>query len=238
MKENIIFKIIMEEELRGGKSTPNVVKVGNTVRRPSKESSIFVSEILKYLEKYGCPYTQRFLRFDDENREVYEYIEGVVPTDVGDTTIEQLEMFMKMLKNIHDITEKLTNDGKVICHHDLSPCNVVFRGGIPIAIIDWDCCSYGERWEDVTYSIWSWANIGNHQRDTKILLDHMQKALDAYGADIEMKSDFAEKLLWKMDKRLEDTKKINLEYIKIKEWVEFSKLWVIENKIKIKELIG
>jgi Putative homoserine kinase type II (protein kinase fold) len=158
----------MEEELRGGKSTPNIVKIGNTVRRPSKESSIFVSEILKHLENKGCPYTPRFLGFDEKNREMYEYIEGVVPTDVGGTTIEQLETFMRMLKNIHDNTEELTGTGDVICHHDLSPCNVVFRGGIPISIIDWDSCFYGKRWEDLTYSVWSWINLGSHQRNTKI----------------------------------------------------------------------
>jgi len=66
----------------------------------------------------------------------------------------------------------------------------------------------------------------------------MHKALEAYGADVETKSNFAEKLIWKMDKRLEETSKTHLEYEKIKEWVEFSKLWVVENKKEISCLIG
>ncbi|MDV0444921.1 hypothetical protein MmiAt1_04700 [Methanimicrococcus sp. At1] len=148
----------MGGNLKGGRSTQGVVKIGNTVRRPAKESSLFVSEMLTFLEEKGCPYSQRFIGFDEQGREVYEYIEGVVQTEVGEMTIAQLEEIMRILRTIHDTTAELTENGDVLCHHDASPCNIVFRNGVPVALIDWDKCSFGKRWEDIIFSMWSSIN--------------------------------------------------------------------------------
>ena len=70
------------------------------------------------------------------------------------TTPSQLNDFMQIIKQMHDLTEKISPQGKVICHNDLSPCNTVFRNNHPVGIIDWDSAAYGERWEDLTYILW------------------------------------------------------------------------------------
>jgi aminoglycoside phosphotransferase (APT) family kinase protein len=44
-----------------------------------------------------------------------------------------------------------------VCHNDPSPCNHVFRGGVPVALIDFDHAAPGRRLRDVAYAGWLWA---------------------------------------------------------------------------------
>ena len=50
-----------EIPLKGGRSTNGIVRVGDTLRRPHKQESEFANSVLKYLEKQGYPYSQRYL---------------------------------------------------------------------------------------------------------------------------------------------------------------------------------
>jgi thiamine kinase-like enzyme len=140
-----------EIQLTGGRSTDDVVKSDNIVFRPHKNESDFANKFLKYLETKNFPYSQRYLGRDEKGRDKFLYIDGYVPNEIGDTNIEQLCRFMQTVRNFHDLSLGFTNSEKVICHNDLSPCNTVFVNNMPDAIIDWDSCAVGERWEDIAY---------------------------------------------------------------------------------------
>lgn len=224
--------------LKGGRSTAGVVRVGDTLRRPHKEESNFANLILKFLEKRNYAFSQRYLGQDEEGRDVFRFIEGYVPSEIGDTTFPQLLSFMKIVRKMHDISTEIAPEGQVICHNDLSPCNTVFREGTPIAIIDWDSAVYGERWEDLTYILWLWINIGSFQRDKIDILGQMRAALVAYGADKDTLRSFADKLIWRMNKVVSDMASDNYQYERTKEWVDFSKIWVKQNRDAIQEKIG
>ena len=87
--------------------------------------------------------THRYLGTVDGN-DMFGFIDGYVPQDVGATTQKQLREFMGIVRVLHDISSDFLGDSdKVICHNDLSPCNTVFRDGIPVAVIDWDGASIG-----------------------------------------------------------------------------------------------
>lgn len=43
-----------------------------------------------------------------------------------------------------------------MCHHDPGPNNAVFRGGLPVAFIDFDLAAPGDPLEDVGYLAWTW----------------------------------------------------------------------------------
>ena len=50
-----------------------------------------------------------------------------------------------MIRTFHDLSAELVSHPaaaaagtEVLCHNDLSPCNFVFRGGAPVAMIDFD----------------------------------------------------------------------------------------------------
>ena len=118
----------MEQEiqLNGGRSTIGVVRLNDVVFRPHKNESDFANKFLIYLEKQNYTYSQKFLGRDEKGRDKFLYIDGYVPDEIGNTTIEQLCSFMQIVKQLHDISLNFTKSNKVICHNDLSPCNTVF----------------------------------------------------------------------------------------------------------------
>ena len=74
-----------EIPLKGGRSTNGVVRVGDTLRRPHKQESEFANSVLKYLEKQGYPYSQRYFGLDECGRDTFAFIEGYVPGEIGNT---------------------------------------------------------------------------------------------------------------------------------------------------------
>lgn len=44
----------------------------------------------------------------------------------------------------------------MVCHHDPGPNNVVFRDGVPTALIDFDTAAPGSPLEDLGYMAWTW----------------------------------------------------------------------------------
>lgn len=224
--------------LGGGRTTTGVVKVGNTVRRPAKRNSEYANQVLAFLEKRHFNHSPRYLGKDKENRDVYAYVEGFVPDDLGDTTDQQLHSFMKIVREFHDVSLDFVEAGTlVLCHDDLSPCNVVFRDGYPIVIIDWDDVHPGERWEDLTYILWLWINIGSHLENRNIV-SQMSRALKAYGADEATKHDFTDKLVHRMNRLLVEADVSRFDYKRIKEWVQYSIRWVEKNRKIIQNEIG
>lgn len=231
-------KMDNEFTLSGGRSTDGVVRVGNTVRRPHKNESEFANSFLSFLWENGFSHSQRYIGRDEHGRDIFEYIKGFVPDDIGNTTLEQLCEFMKVVKNFHDLSLQFTHTNQVVCHNDLSPCNTVFVDDKPVAIIDWDSARIGERWEDLAYILWLWINIGSHARDKIDILGQMKIALSAYDIDADTRENFADKLIWRMDKVITEMAHDNYQYEKTKDWVEFSKLWVEQNREMIKKEIG
>lgn len=227
-----------ETPLDGGRITAGVVRVGNTVRRPTKRNSEYIHKVLNFLDLMQFNYSQRYLGKDDMNRDIFAFVEGFVPPDLGDTTDRQLYSFMKIVREFHDISLDFVNsDRLVLCHDDLSPCNVVFRDNHPILVIDWDSVHPDERWQDLTYILWLWINIGDHRRKMNIV-SQMSSALKAYGADETTKQDFADKLIQRMNRVLEETDETRTDYDRVKEWVQDSIRWVEKNNKKIKNEIG
>ncbi|MGV9364612.1 phosphotransferase [Amycolatopsis sp. NPDC003731] len=46
-----------------------------------------------------------------------------------------------------------TGTGEVVCHGDFGPWNVVWRGGQPVGILDWDYARPAPRLHDVAYAL-------------------------------------------------------------------------------------
>ena len=152
-----------EAPLRGGRVTPGVVRVGETVRRPPGDNSRFVRQLLKQLEESGFDAAPRYLGNDERGREMFSFLSGEVPADL-DPAIpdEALVAAARLIRSFHDATAGLTLAAgqQVVCHHDLSPCNFVFRSGLPVGIIDFDAAAPGERLEDVGMALFLWLNLG------------------------------------------------------------------------------
>lgn len=146
----------------GGMTTPGVVRVGDTVRRPLKKESAFVHDVLRHLERQGFDRVPRFLGIDEKGREMLTYIPGTVPHGLGGFRKEQWLAAARLLRRFHDATvdSELKGECEVVCHGDPAPGNYVLRDGMPFALIDVDGAHPGKREEDVGYAAWMWLHIG------------------------------------------------------------------------------
>lgn len=162
------------QRLTGGRATPGVVRIGDTVRRPIMRDAAFGHDCLIHLEHAGFSQAPRFLGVDDAGREILSFIPGSVPTDLGWYTDTQIEMAAGLLRRFHDATADMSlvkdRGFEVACHNDWAPTNTVFRADEPIAMIDFDTARPGERLWDAGYSAFTWLDLGNddHSADDQI----------------------------------------------------------------------
>jgi Ser/Thr protein kinase RdoA (MazF antagonist) len=169
--------------LPGGRTTPGVVRVGDTIHRPRKPNSPFVHRVLMHLEAKGFKAAPRFLGIDTADREILSFIPGDVPMDLGDFSDAQIAAAARLLRSLHDATADcdLRGSGEVICHGDAGPCNCVFVDGVPTAFIDFDAAHAGARRDDLGYAAWLWLDIGE-DIDAELQGLRLADFFAAYGA--------------------------------------------------------
>jgi hypothetical protein len=129
-----------EVSLGGRWGSRGIVRIGATVRRPTGPNSATVHALLRHLEATAFSHAPRFLGIDDQGRETLWFIEGWVPSDLGFFSQRQFEAAARIIAAFHRATAggPLAGSAEVVCHGDLSPCNFVFRGDVPVAIIDFE----------------------------------------------------------------------------------------------------
>lgn len=153
-----------------------VVRVGDTVRRPMRASSTAVQALLVHLEKVGFDEVPRFLGIDDQGREILTYIEGSVPLPpypawaVSDDAIVALG---GLLRRFHEASASFDargitgwstdwsdpRGGPLVCHNDLFPENMVYRGRLPVALIDFGEAAPGRPTWDLAIAAEVWAPL-------------------------------------------------------------------------------
>ena len=148
-----------------------VVRVGATVRRATGPWSPRVHALLVHLADAGFDGAPRFLGIDRQGREVLSFIEGEVTADhvpVGLHDDAALTGAAQLLRRFHDATAGFAGmdrtgwqfqvgapaGGPVICHNEVGPHNTVYRGGRPVAFIDWDFAAPAPREWDIAYALW------------------------------------------------------------------------------------
>jgi serine/threonine protein kinase len=207
--------VTKEEPLLGGMhSTHAVVRVGDTVRRPLTESSGAVRALLLHLEKVGFDGAPRYLGRDGEGRDVLSYIDGQVPLPpypAWSMTDHALVDLAHLLRRFHEATASFdctgiagwASDwadplaGRVICHNDLFPENVVFRDGRVIALIDFDMAAPGRPLWDVAIAAQEWAPLSapDARRDHPRHLDgiaRLRRLARTYGVEPDRASELVE----------------------------------------------
>jgi hypothetical protein len=157
---------VNEQALEGG-DVNVVVRVGATVRRPTARWSPAVHALLRHFEQVGFDGAPRFLGIDDQGREILSYVEGepaLSPVPAGDAVVVELA---HLVRRMHDAQNGFAHPGPwfgdrtgpVVCFGDFFPPNVVFRNGVPVALIDWDLATPGDRGADVAALASWWAPL-------------------------------------------------------------------------------
>lgn len=157
-----------EEPLIGGNISA-VSKVDGTVRRGTGPWTPAVHALLHYLEKVGFDGAPRVLGMDERGREVLSYIPGEVPDRASPEVVTEgvLAEVGQLLRGYHEAVRgfelpvgvswhypELPGARTVVCHNDVSPRNTVFRGGRPVAFLDWDLASPAPPAWDLVQAAW------------------------------------------------------------------------------------
>jgi aminoglycoside phosphotransferase len=157
-----------EEPLAGGWLTAGVVRVGDTVRRPTGPHSPAVHALLRHLEAVGFDGAPRLLGIDDDGREVLSYVPGAVRLDAARACWPDaaLREAVRLLRAVHDATVAVAPPGAdVVCHGDPGPWNVVWRDDRAVALIDFDEIHPGRRRDDLGDAAWKHLNLGSPVAD-------------------------------------------------------------------------
>lgn len=144
----------MDEEAFDNNAHRPIVRIGNTVHRPTAWWTPAVHDVLRHLESVGFAYSPRVLGIDDQSREILSFFEGEsgregwfkIHSDKG------LQNYAKLLRKYHDAIAgykpaadtkwAYANGGlksdQIVCHGDFGPWNIVWQGDEPVGIVDWD----------------------------------------------------------------------------------------------------
>ena len=208
-----------EIPLAGGDVNP-VVRVGDTVRRPRGPAA--VRALLEWYERAGFDGAPRFLGFDEQGREVLSFVEGepaFAPVPYGDAIVEAIG---RLLRRAHDAQEGFVppasdwddhvpgpGPGEVIGHCDLFWTNVIFRDGLPSALIDWELAAPTTRVLDVALAAtyWGGVRVDRQLREWGLPLERRGERLrllcDGYGLEARARARLLDELLAQRRGRVE-----------------------------------
>ena len=213
-----------EVPLAGGDVTEGVVRVGDTVRRPRGPWSSSVASYLRHLERVGFAGAPRFHGIDAQGRDILDFVPGDVPgqplVEPWAATVPVLRAVAKLLRSLHeasasfvpppdacwfgdDIAVELPADlppeppVDVVSHFDVTPQNVVFRAGEPVALIDFDLARPGSRLRDVVNTAMWWVPLfPEPDRDPALAAADATSRLavfvDAYGLERDERAVFCD----------------------------------------------
>lgn len=134
-------------QLLAGGNVGQVWRIGDTVRRETGPWSAAVHRLLRHLE--SMPAVPRFYGFDDQQREVLDYLPGrVVDVDHETLTDDQLAAIVTWTRQLHEATRAFVDPGPwrfsapagadLIGHNDIAPYNICFSGDVVVGVFDWD----------------------------------------------------------------------------------------------------
>ena len=206
------------ELLTGDGVTAGIVRIGDTVRRPLRPFSLTIQAYLAHLRDAGFTGAPLPLGVDEQGREVLSFVPGDVPRNplpaetAGD---EVLVGLARLIRALHQASagwvpppaavwggtpastgRPVTGAAELVSHRDYYPGNVVFRDGLPVALIDFDLARPTTRLYDIANALWYWAPLRD-PRDRAPAFTHADIPhraavfADAYGMTARHRAELA-----------------------------------------------
>ncbi len=170
--------MIRDEAPLSGGTLNTVVRVGDTVRRPTGAWTPTVHDLLRHVRGRGFDLAPEPLGVDDQGREILSYIEGKtfgwsLPWPEVVRSADLLEQVGVATARYHRAVEDFRPSGvipwqsapaelgesEIVCHHDLAPYNTVVSSGRLAGIIDWDLAGPGTPRSDLAFVAWQWVPL-------------------------------------------------------------------------------
>ena len=192
----------------GWPSVGGAVLLDGTVHRSTGPWTAAVHALLGYLESRRFDGAPRVLGFDARGREVLSWVDGVAPGYPFPAWMQTEEVLVDLgalLRRYHDTVVDFTPPpgaqwrrwlgspgGPLVRHGDLWPCNVVFRAGRPVALIDWEFAQPGTILDDIASAAKQWVPLLSDSRAEENGWDlpparprRLRLLCDAYGLSTE-----------------------------------------------------
>lgn len=172
-----------EVPLPSGRMTSGIVRRGDRLLRPRWPWSPAVHEYLRHLEAAGFDGSPRVLGTEG-NREVLTFIDGDVAIDPHwepghghrlpryARTDRALRGAAELIRELHSAAAGFApaitsyrfdprppQPGEIVSHGDLGPWNTVYRGGMPVAFIDWDSAGPVNPLADLAAAAWAFVPL-------------------------------------------------------------------------------
>ncbi len=203
------------EPLTGGSETQGIVRIGDTVRRPLRPFSLTVQAYLAHLHDAGFAGAPLPLGVDEQGREVLSFVLGDVARWLPpeETAGEQvLVALAQLICSLHEASagwvpppdavwsgspsntgRPITEPTELVSHRDYAWGNVVFRGGLPAALIDFDLARPTTRLYDIANALWYWAPLRDPRDRPPALADadvphRVAVFADAYGMTAQQRA--------------------------------------------------
>jgi hypothetical protein len=196
-----------------------VVRVGDTVRRPPQPAG--VRALLEHYERVGFDGAPRFLGIDEQGRETLSFVAGEPALAPVPSTDGVVAAIGQLLRRAHDAgagfvpppnpgwLQSVDEPTEVIGHLDLFWTNVVFRNGMPAALIDWELAAPTSRTLEVALAATYWAGIRIDEQLVQwgIPLERRGERLrllcDSYGLDASQRARLLDALVEHRQSRLQ-----------------------------------
>ena len=205
------------ELLTGDGVTQGIVRIGDTVRRPLRPFSLTVQAYLAHLRDAGFTGAPLPFGVDERGREILSFVPGDVPRNplppqtAGD---EVLVALARLIRTLHEAsagwvpppgavwggtpasTGPVTGRAELVSHRDYYPGNVVFRDGLPVALIDFDLAMPTTRLYDIANALWYWAPLRDPRDRAPAFADadiphRVAVFADAYGMTARHRAELA-----------------------------------------------
>jgi hypothetical protein len=186
-------------EVLGGGGLNVVVRIGETVRRPTGPWTEAVHALLRHLEAAGFEGASRVLGIDEQRREILSFLPGG-PERHDDAAVAEAA---RLVRGLHDAAAGFSpppgarwnfmtaapREGDVVCHNDLSPANAIYGPAGPRAFVDWDLAAPAPREWDVAYALWRFVPLYTDEDCVRLGFPVLPRGprirlfCDAYGLD-------------------------------------------------------
>lgn len=175
-----------EFPLIGDVGTQGIVRIGNTVRRPLRPFSLAIQSYLAYIRQAGFTGAPEPLGIDEEGREILSYVEGDIPREpLPDWTasIDVLTGLAVLIRRLHEaargweappdtqwgiVPGSVANRGvsafsdgepEIFSHRNYVPGRVVFRDGLPAALVNFDLAKPCTKVYDIANAMYWWVPL-------------------------------------------------------------------------------
>jgi len=192
----------MQDEipLTGGNTHDSVVRVGDTVRRPTGPWTPAVHALLRHLEKRGVN-APRVLGIDDRGREILTFVPGDVVWPDHAALMDDDDFLARVAKAIRVLHGAVADfvpppgadwmqlgadpvhPSEIVCHNDLASWNLVVGAGGDLTFIDWDTSAPARRVWDLAWSLLSFIPLLPSERTDSEVIARLRVFIDAYGRD-------------------------------------------------------